>query len=574
VYGSTGYDFLGEVNRLLTDASHVRQFDRIYDQFTATGANFEKLANSCKKMTMLVGMAGEINALARRLDRISEKNRRYRDFTLNSLTHAIREVIACLPVHRTYMTDLSGPSQHDQKAVETAVAEARKQNPRTAHEIFDFIRDTLLFRNVEEFRPEDRSGLLEFVMKFQQLTGPVMAKGIGDTASYIYNRLVSLNEVGGRPQQFGAEVEVFHGSNVERLKNWPHSMLATSTHDTKRSEDVRARIQVLSEIPREWQATLTRWSRFNAYHRIRLNGSVAPDRNDEYLFYQTLLGAWPDTPMSGESRLQQFRERILAYMEKATREAKVHTNWVNPDHDYERAVRHFVQAALDDHSNNLFLRDFQQLQQRVAFYGRLNSLTQTLLKLTSPGVPDFYQGTELWDYSLVDPDNRRPVDFELRRGLLQGLKRQLSQAEYDPVPVLRELLEGPADGRLKLFLMFTVLNFRRRNVSLFNQGNYVPLTISGEKMNHVCAFARTLGTEAIVVVVPRLSVGLTGGKEIWPLGSETWQKTALELPCEIAAGVFHNLFTGEAVSAGMVHQQRCLMMANVFRSFPLALLVR
>lgn len=573
VYGSTGYDFLGEVNRLLTDASHVRQFDRIYDQFTATGANFEKLANSCKKMIMLVGMAGEINALARRLDRISEKNRRYRDFTLNSLTHAIREVIACLPVHRTYMTDLSGPSQHDQKAVETAVAEARKQNPRTAHEIFDFIRDTLLFRNVEEFRPEDRSGLLEFVMKFQQLTGPVMAKGIGDTASYIYNRLVSLNEVGGRPQQFGAEVEVFHRSNVERLKNWPHSMLATSTHDTKRSEDIRARIQVLSEIPREWQAALTRWSRFNAYHRIRLNGTVAPDRNDEYLFYQTLLGAWPDTPMSGES-LQQFRERILAYMEKATREAKVHTNWVNPDHDYERAVRHFVQAALDDHANNLFLRDFQQLQQRVAFYGRLNSLTQTLLKLTSPGVPDFYQGTELWDYSLVDPDNRRPVDFELRRGLLQGLKRQLSQAEHDPVPVLQELLASPADGRLKLFQMFTVLNFRHRNVSLFNQGNYAPLTISGEKTNHVCAFARTLGTEAIVVVVPRLSVGLTGGNEIWPLGNETWQKTAVELPSEIAAGVFHNLFTGEAVSAGMVHQQRCLMMANVFRSFPLALLVR
>jgi len=389
-------------------------------------------------------------------------------------------VIACLPVHRTYVDAVSGPSQRDQRAIETAVAEARKQNPRTAHEIFDFIRDTLLFRNVEEFRPEDRSGLREFVMKFQQLTGPVMAKGVGDTAFYVYNRLVSLNEVGGRPEQFGADVEDFHHSNVERLQNWPHSMLATSTHDTKRSEDVRARIQVLSEIPKEWQAALTRWSRLNAYHRIRLNGTAAPDRNDEYLLYQTLLGACPDAPISTQD-LQQFQGRVLAYMEKATREAKVHTNWVNPDEDYEHAVRHFVQAALDDHANNLFFRDFQQLQRRVAFYGRLNSLTQTLLKLTSPGIPDFYQGTELWDYSLVDPDNRRPVDYELRRSLLQQLEERLSQAEYDPVPVLQELLECPADGRLKLFLMLTVLNFRRRNVSLFNDGNYVPLTLSGER---------------------------------------------------------------------------------------------
>ena len=573
VYGSTGYDFLVEVNGLLTDPSQDRQFDRIYGQFTAAQTDFAKLANSCKKMIMLVAMAGEINALARRLDRISEKNRRYRDFTLNSLTHAIREVIACLPVHRTYVTALSGPSQHDQKAVEIAVAQARKQNPRTAHEIFDFIRDTLLFRNVEEFRPEDRSGVLEFVMKFQQLTGPVMAKGVGDTASYIYNRLVSLNEVGGRPQQFGAEVEVFHRSNEERLKNWPHSMLATSTHDTKHSEDVRARIQVLSEIPKEWQAALTRWSRLNAYNRIRVNGNAAPDRNDEYLFYQTLLGAWPDAPISTQE-LQQFRERVLAYMEKATREANVHTSWVNADEDYEHAVRHFVQAALDDYVNNLFLRDFQQLQQRVAFYGRLNSLTQTLLKLTSPGVPDFYQGNKLWDYSLVDPDNRRPVDYELRRELLQGLKRQLSQAEHDPMPVLQELLASPTDGRLKLFLIYTVLNFRRRNVSLFNRGSYVPLSISGEKLNHVCAFARTLDTETIVIVVPRLSVALTEGKEVWPLGNEIWQKTALTLPSEIPAGVFRNFFTGETVGTELVHQKRCFFLAKVFRSFPLALLVR
>jgi (1->4)-alpha-D-glucan 1-alpha-D-glucosylmutase len=572
VYGTTGYDFLAEVNRLLTDARQERQFDRIYSQFTAAQTDFKKLAIFCKKRVMHVAVAGDISALAYLLDRISEKNRRYRDFTLNSLTHAIREVIACLPVHRTYVDAVSGPSPHDQWAIETAVEEARRQNPGTAREIFDFIRDTLLLTNVEDFRPEDRSGLREFVMRFQQMTGPVMAKGVGDTAFYVYNRLVSLNEIGGRPEQFGGEVEDFHQSNVERLKNWPHSMLATSTHDTKRSEDVRARIQVLSEIPKEWQSALTRWGRLNAYHRVLLNGDVAPDRNDEYLLYQTLLGAWPDGPISAQD-LQQFRERILAYMQKAAREAKVHTNWVNPDEDYERALRHFVLGTLDDHANNLFLRDFQQLQQRVAFYGRLNSLTQTLLKLTSPGVPDIYQGTELWDYSLVDPDNRRPVDYERRRGLLQALKQQLSQTEYGPVPPLQELLGSPADGRLKLFLILTVLNFRRRSSSLFKGGKYVPLKPRGERMNHVCAFARTLETESIIVIVPRLPVGLTDGKEIWPLGRETWERTVVELPSEITARVFHNLFTGEKICTETVHQKHCLMMSNIFRSFPQALLV-
>jgi (1->4)-alpha-D-glucan 1-alpha-D-glucosylmutase len=303
-----------------------------------------------------------------------------------------------------------------------------------------------------------------------------------------------------------------------------------------------------------------------------LNGGAAPDRNDEYLFYQTLLGAWPDEPMTAQG-LEQFRERVLAYMEKATREAKVHTSWINPDAGYDQAIRHFVQAALDDHANNRFLRDFRQMQPRVAFYGRLNSLTQTLLKLTSPGVPDFYQGTELWDYSLVDPDNRRPVDYERRCGLLQRLKRQLSQAGQNLVPVLEELLASPADGRLKLYVIFAALNFRRQHVSLFNDGDYLPLSISGEKSSHVCAFARTLESETIMVVVPRLPVGLTEEKEIWPLGNGIWQKTAMELPSE-TPGMFHNLFTGEKVNTGSIRQRRCIFLAEVFRSFPLALLVR
>ena len=571
VHGTTGYDFLTQVNGLFVDGRNEKAFNRLYSQFAGTQSDLGNLINSTKKMIMLVSMAGEINALSYRLDRISEKNRSYRDFTLNSLTFAIREVIACLPVYRTYINGRRKPLERDQAYIEAAVREAKQRNPRTAHALFDFIKDTLLLRNTQDFREEDHEKLLEFVMKFQQLTGPITAKGVEDTAFYVYNRLVSLNEVGSSPKRFGISVESFHKQNFERGRRWPHSLLTSSTHDTKRSEDVRARINVLSEIPGEWGVALKRWSRLNAYHKTKNDGKAAPDRNDEYLFYQTLLGVWPAKAMSPEEA-ESFRDRMLAYMLKATKEAKVHTSWVNPNEGYDRAVHHFVCAVLDGKPTNLFLKDFSTLQRKTAFYGRLNGLAQVLLKLTVPGIPDIYQGTELWDYSLVDPDNRRTVDYERRQQILEELKSEVERAGQDLVALARRLLESSADGRVKLYLTYRTLNFRRDHADLFSQGNYVPLEVEGEKQDHVCAFARRLGQAEIIVAVPRLVVGLTGGSEQMPLGQNVWLNTRLALPSDRSPQRYDNLFTGESVSAEEQGGRICLALAEVFRSYPLALL--
>ena len=417
IHGTTGYDFLNDVNGLFVDGNNRAAFDKVYRDFIGSSVNFNSLINSTKKMIMLVSLAGEMNALAHQLDRISEKNRWYRDFTLNGLTFALREVIACLPIYRTYVSPQRLPSEQESAYIRRAIAEARRRNPRTARAIFDFIEQTLLLANVQDFQEKDRPALIDFVMKVQQITGPVTAKGIEDTAFYIFNRLVSLNEVGGNPAKFGMSVEQFHQANIRRFRNWPHSLLATSTHDTKRGEDVRARINVLSEIPGEWKSALKRWTRLNAAKKTQVHGAMAPDSNDEYLFYQTLIGAWPAEPM-GASEMESFRERIAAYMLKATREAKVYTSWINPDEEYDGAVQRFVHGVLTETNTNRFLKDFQTFQQRVAAYGWINSLAQLLLKLTCPGVPDIYQGSELWNLSLVDPDNRRPVDYDHRRALL------------------------------------------------------------------------------------------------------------------------------------------------------------
>jgi (1->4)-alpha-D-glucan 1-alpha-D-glucosylmutase len=572
VNGTTGYDFLNQVNGLFVDGRNERAFNRLYSQFTRTQVDLGNLINATKKMIMLVSMAGEINALSYLLDRISEKNRSYRDFTLNSLTFAIREVIACLPVYRTYINGRRNPLERDRAYIETAVREAKQRNPRTAHALFDFIKDTLLLRNTQDFREEDREKLLEFVMKFQQLTGPVTAKGVEDTAFYVYNRLVSLNEVGSGLERFGISVESFHKQNFQRRQRWPHSLLATSTHDTKRSEDVRARINVLSEIPGEWGVALKRWSRLNASHKTKTDGKVVPDRNDEYLFYQTLLGAWPEKAMSPEEA-GSFRDRMLAYMLKATKEAKVHTSWVNPNEGYDRAVHSFVCAVLDDKPTNLFLKDFSSLQRKIAFYGRLNGLAQVLLKLTVPGIPDIYQGTELWDYSLVDPDNRGAVDYERRQQILEELKSDVERAGQDLVALARGLLESSADGRVKLYLTYRTLNFRRDHADLFSKGDYISLEVAGEKQDHVCAFGRRLDQEEIIVAVPRLAVGLTGGSQQMPLGQNVWLNTRLALPPHRSSQRYSNLFTGESVSTEEQGGRSSLALSAVFRSFPLALLI-
>ncbi len=567
VYGTTGYDFLSLVNGLFVDPAQREAFDRIYTRFIHTTIDFQQLVRSTKTMILQVSMASEINALSHQLDRISEGNRRYRDFTLNSLALATREIIACLRVYRAYITS-PDVALRDRLFIEEAVAEAARRNPRLAAPIFDFIRDSLLMRNLNDFREEDRPRLIAWSMKFQQLCGPIMAKGVEDTAFYIFNRLVSLNEVGSHPDQFGVELAEFHHQNILRQERWPHSMLALSTHDTKRSEDVRARLNVLSEMPDRWDEALKRWTGLNAAKKVPVANLPAPYPNDEYLLYQTLLGIWPHEPLTAES-LPAFRERIVGYMEKATHEAKVHTSWINPNQEYDAALRQFVLRLLPDAADDDFLREVDEFAGPLRFFGYVNSLSQTLLKMTCPGVPDLYQGTELWDFSLVDPDNRRPVDYALRRKLLAELRDRIEKQLGDLVPWAKELLAHLTDGRAKLFVIERVLNFRKQHPQLFNEGRYSPLDANGTHGEHVCSYLRQAKGETVLVVVPRLVYRLTGGQERVPLGAEVWSDTHVVMPAD-AAGAYRNVFTGERVEA----IAETVKLEQVMRNFPIALLMR
>ncbi len=571
VDGTTGYDFLNAVNGLFIDAEGRDAFDRIYRLFTGASASYEQLVTSAKKMTMLVSMASEINALAHQLDRISERNRLCRDFTLNSLTFALREVIACLPVYRTYITGPEAVTVQDRLVVEAAVEEAKRRNPRTAEAIFDFVRDAVLLRGVQDFPEADRPRLVEWALKFQQLTGPIMAKSVEDTVFYTFNRLVSLNEVGGAPDQYGTSVTTFHRRNAERLERWPHSLLCTSTHDTKRSEDVRARLNALSEMAGEWQSALARWGRLNSSKKVVVEDHPAPDRNDEYLLYQALLGAWPAGAIASGG-LAPFRGRIAEYVQKATKEAKVHTSWINPNEEYDDAVRQFVARLLPDRVEGPFLNDLVALQRRVAYFGHFNSLAQVLLKLTSPGVPDLYQGCELWDFSLVDPDNRRPVDYELRREALADLQKRIAGAGDDLAPLASALVESAADGKVKAYLTYQALNFRRAHEGLFVGGDYLPVEATGPRRDHVCAFARSAGDDAMLVVVPRLVVRLADGAERPPLGPEVWGKTGLLLPPHLAGRSYRNVFTGEVLASGGDARAAGPLLGEVLGRFPVALL--
>ncbi len=577
VYGTTGYDFLNQVNGLFVNSTNEKAFDRLYARFTEGTTDYARLVHQNKLLIMRSSLVSEINMLSHELERIGETNRHYRDFTLNGLTRALREVIASLPVYRTYINAVTGEvPERDREVVEATIADAKRNNPDIASTVFDFIGDTLLLRTLDNFREDEREALVNWIMKFQQLTGPVMAKGVEDTVFYVYNRLVSLNEVGGHPDIFGVSLDDFHAQNQSRAEQWPHALLTTSTHDTKRAEDTRARINVLSEIPAEWRKGLNRWKRLNARKKTRVERMLAPSANDEYLLYQILVGAWPLEPMDKEGAAA-FRDRIVAYMRKATKEAKVHTGWLNAVEAYDTAVEKFTTAVLSDKA---FRKAFEPFARRVAFFGQFNSLSQTLLKLTSPGVPDIYQGTELWDLSLVDPDNRRPVDYERRTAMTRELAERLAEssqasqgnghaAESTPEMVLaQETLERWQDGRVKLYLTLQTLRFRAAHELLFRDGSYQPLTARGAKAEHACAFARTQGSETAIVVAPRLVVGLTEGAETPPLGEGVWGDTQLPIPDAKSGQRYRNIFTGEVLTVA----GNGLRLADVLARFPVALL--
>lgn len=561
VHGTTGYDFLNVVNGLFVDAAAEEELTQAYARFARNDIDFDRLLADRKRLIMRFALASELNVLANHLNRLSESDWYARDFTLNALRDALREVIAFFPVYRTYIRP-GRVTLEDRRYIEWAVAQAKKNSTAADVSVFDFVRRILLLDEAERLPDSYRRAVLDFTMRFQQYTAPVMAKGMEDTAFYSYNRFVSLNEVGGDLRRFGVSVAAFHRSNQERAKRFPHSMLATSTHDTKRAEDVRARLNVISEFPREWRAAANRWSRINRRKKRRLEDGYAPDRNDEYLLYQTLVGAWPLVEPVGEA-LDTFRGRIEEYLLKAVREAKVHTSWINPNIAYEEAVRDFVRALLAP-GPNLFLKDFASFVHRVAVPGLCNSLAQTLLKLTAPGVPDIYQGGELWDFSLVDPDNRRAIDYPERLRLLETLESEFKQPDAQRV---RRLLDTLHDGRAKLYVVWKVLHERRAFPDLFRDGEYVPLSVEGDLAEHICAFARRHGPRAVVTVVPRCMARFTPEGAL-PLGG-VWQDTWIEAPAD---GAYANVLSGEECAVETRSGRLWLSAASVLNVFPVALL--
>jgi (1->4)-alpha-D-glucan 1-alpha-D-glucosylmutase len=502
-----------------------------------------------------------MNVLANELHRISSEDLLSRDFTLRSIRAAIEEVFAQMPVYRTYIT-AQGSSEQDRRYIDWAIGKARKASSAADTSVFDFLQAVLTGTLATDRRREAERVML-VAMRAQQVSGPVMAKGMEDTAFYRFHRLISLNEVGGDPRRFGVPLATFHRTNAERLEHWPSDMLAGSTHDTKRGEDARARLNVLSELPMEWARQVRLWMRMNRSRRTEVEGAEPmPNGCDEYLYYQALVGAWPfDLPVHDEAAMQSFAERVAAFMLKALREGKESSSWDNPNLEYEQAVGQFVHDTLKPAATNPFPEHVARWIERIGRLGAINSLGQTLLRLTVPGVPDTYRGSELWDLSLVDPDNRRPVAYGVRRRLLDVTER-IAGALDDPErrrAALAELSQGWKDGREKLHVLRSVLGFRREHPELFRAGSYSPLSASGASAEHVCAFMRSAGEKRAIAVVPRLLV------KLWrPERGVDWGDTALELP----AGRYRSLLTGEHFDAGVAP----LLLSRLLAELPVALL--
>lgn len=517
IHGTTGYDFLYQAGGLFIHPAGLEQITKIYQEFTGEWTSYEDLCRENKLLVLREILGSDIRRLVSIFVDICESHRDHRDYTRPDIHRALREIVASFPVYRTYLVAGSSEvSELDRIYINEAVEKAKQHREDVDPELFDFIRDVLLLK----YRGTIEG---EFVMRFQQFTGPAMAKGVEDTTFYCYNRLVSANEVGGNPGDPVVSVGAFHQYCQGIQAAWPHTLLDTSTHDTKRSEDVRARIHVLSEIPEKWAAAVRQWSEINA----PLRTGEYPDRNTEYLLYQTMVGAWPIS-----------RERLSLYMQKATREAKRMTSWIDPNEEFDRALEQFLNGIYGQ-KEFLFLLD--KFVEPLVTPGRITSLAQVLLKLTAPGVPDLYQGTELWDLSLVDPDNRRPVDYNLRKQLLS----EMSSLDVE------EIWKREDEGLPKLWLIHHALSVRREYADCFGrEGAYVPLLAQGKWEDRLVAFART---NRVVTVVPRLTLSVDGN----------WEDTAINLP----GGKWTNRLTGESAEA------RCLA-ADLLRKFPVALLAR
>jgi (1->4)-alpha-D-glucan 1-alpha-D-glucosylmutase len=586
--GTSGYDFLNDVNGLFAERANAERMRDFYIRFTGKRIPFDLIGYVCKKLIMSTSLASELNVLANALHERAESDRRSRDFTLDSLRDALKEVVACFPVYRTYINASRGGAA-DRQIIERAIAEAKSRNPAIDPSIFEFVRGVLTPDNAEKVSLQEFRRQLGFTMKFQQYTGPVQAKGLEDTAFYRYNVLLSLNEVGSDPTRFGTEVAEFHQANKHRQEEWRYSMLTTTTHDTKRGEDARARLNVLSEIPEDWEKQVLNWSERNQRGRIAIGKDWAPDRNDEILVYQALLGAW-----AGESTpaaMAELSKRLKEYMLKAVKEAKLHTSWVSPNAAYEDGIARFVDWTLQGEGAQSFLTSFVPFARQVSWWGMLNSLSQVVLKLASPGVPDIYQGAELWDLNLVDPDNRRDVDFIHRERILSQLEPRIQLSishmrngspnkvlvganglsEHDarqgrstaPDPVA--LFQRWEDGAIKMYVTACGLHLRKNYSDLFLEGAYIPLEIKGEQADHVVAFARAHRNQTLITVVPRKPAKLVAPGDL-PVGRDVWRSTRLVLPPHFADLTYRNIFTSTEHGPSSRY-----MLADLLGTFPVGL---
>ena len=557
IQGTSGYDFLNYVNGIFCQSQNEQQLTDLYQKFTGVGTSYEQLFIDKKQLIVEKNLAGDVDNLARILKKIAGQTRLGIDFTMNGLKRTLAEVLVLFPVYRTYVNG-DGMSEEDPIYIKEVIEAARGKIPLLVNEL-NFIEKLLLLEWEETLTPEQKGLRLHFVMRLQQLSGPLMAKGIEDTLFYVYNRLISLNEVGGHPGKFGLTVADFHKFNQEQNSTWTHKMNATATHDTKRGEDARARLNVLSEIPEEWENQVETWSDINRSCKIDVRGKAVPAPNDEYFFYQTLVGSYP----FNESENEAFVGRIKDYMLKSVREAKLYTAWLRPDSAYEEGFLAFVDKVLDFDESNSFIQEFLPFQKRVAGYGIFNSLSQILLKYTSPGVPDTYQGTELWDLSMVDPDNRRPVDYEQRFSFLKEIKEK---SQTDILTLINHLLSSKEDGRIKLFLTYKVLQAIKANLAVFQKGDYQPLEVSGKFKEHIVAFARSNGNKTIIVITPRFLTSLIKpGK--YPLGEQVWQDTCVHLPAS-ASSPWQDAITDQKIQANGT-----LPVGEALKYFPVALAI-
>jgi (1->4)-alpha-D-glucan 1-alpha-D-glucosylmutase len=548
VEGTTGYEFLNYLNGIFVKPESEKLFTSVYQRFTKRFKTPKEVAHEKKRLIIQARMAGDVERLAYLIEAISSKDRYGIDITMYALKGVLEEILTYFPVYRTYI-NRNDFSDQDMKYIDYVLETVKNEKPKFINEL-NYIGSILKMDFREHMSETQRELALDFNMKFQQLTGPLMAKGFEDTALYVYNRFISLNEVGGDPAHFGISPARFHKFILKRFSKWPHSMNCLSTHDTKRGEDVRARLNVISEIPQEWEEKVKTWAKLNKNFIKSLKKTDVPSKNDEYFLYQNIVGAFP----FDLAELDSFRERMKEYIVKAVREAKEQTAWIKPDEDYENGFKEFIDNILVEGSD--FLRDLVPFVNKISLYGVYNSLAQTILKLTSPGVPDLYQGSEVWNLSLVDPDNRRPVDFPLLEEMLEEIK---TDREQNSPPDFYDMIRNPAAGKIKLYFNYILLQERKKNSLLFLEGTYTPLYAEGELHNHIIAFKREYQGKCLITIVPRFFTSLIDYNS--PLSSASWKSTSIPLP----ANKFTNTITGSEVTSGNL--------SGLFKTIPFAVLI-